>query len=244
MHALVLCSLWGHACKYVQSVPAHFKAALQRWVVCSAYLQHLHSCCLQRSTHTKGGEQWCFLQASDEQPTETPCAVTTWSSSERCSWSRGMRRPLNLTSRKQPGKNRGKEEKETLSPQAKCFKSTHLHSSRGINSGMESHINYHRLADTPADQCSHTTKHTNSLRLRCQHGFFLFFWVDVLSLLVSLRTLCETWGLTLHVNAYRCHLFSPICVKLTHQHKFGPDTQALARPTESSSPLDDSSRFN
>lgn len=46
-------------------------------VLYSVNLLHLHSWCLQRSTQTKGGEQWCFLQASEAQPTETPCEVTT-----------------------------------------------------------------------------------------------------------------------------------------------------------------------
>lgn len=77
----------------------------------SVYLQHLQSWCLQRSTQTKGGEQWCFLQASEEQPMETPFEVTTWSSSEVCSRSRGIERLLNLTSRTQPGTEGEKKKK-------------------------------------------------------------------------------------------------------------------------------------
>lgn len=75
----------------------------------SIYWQHLHSWCLQRSTQTSGGEQWCLLQASEEQPLETPCNVTTCSPSDGCSPSRGTERPLNLTSRKQPGGARERE---------------------------------------------------------------------------------------------------------------------------------------
>lgn len=103
-----LCSpyFWTYVCKYGQSMPPYREMSLTCWVICSVYLQHLHSWCLQRSRHTKGGEQWFFLQASEEQPMETPCDVTTCSLSEACSWSRGMEWPLNLKSRKQPGDNR------------------------------------------------------------------------------------------------------------------------------------------
>lgn len=78
----------------------------------SVNLLHLHSWCLQRSTQTKGGEQWCFLQASEAQPTETPCEVTTCIPSEGCSSSREMERPLNLKSRKQPSVKRKKRRKK------------------------------------------------------------------------------------------------------------------------------------
>lgn len=74
--------------------------------VCVAFSGHLHSWCLQRSTQTSGGEHWCILQASEEQPGETPCAVTTCSRSEFCSWSRETACPLNLRSLMQPGHKR------------------------------------------------------------------------------------------------------------------------------------------
>lgn len=100
---------WMHVCKYARSVPLHGEPSLSCCVISSVYLQHLHSWCLQRSRQTKGGEHWCFLQVSDMQPVETPCEVTTWIPSEGSSWSRGMERPLNLKSRKQPG---GRDETE------------------------------------------------------------------------------------------------------------------------------------
>lgn len=65
--------------------------------------RHLHSWCLQRSTQTSGEEHCCFLQASEEQPLETPCEVTTCSLSEGCSWPRGTACPLNLKSLIHPG---------------------------------------------------------------------------------------------------------------------------------------------
>lgn len=68
---------------------------------------HLHSWCLQRSTQTSGGEHCCFLQASEEQPLETPCEVTTCSLSEGCSWPRGTECPLNLKSLIHPGWKNG-----------------------------------------------------------------------------------------------------------------------------------------
>lgn len=117
----------------------------------SVNLQHLHSWCLQRSTQTKGGEQWCFLQASEAQPTETPCEVTTWIPSEGCSSSREMERPLNLKSRKQPSVKRKKRRKKKkivykskrstkTSPQAKSFIDTHLLCGRGLKSNTQTHL--------------------------------------------------------------------------------------------------------
>lgn len=70
----------------------------------AVFSHHLHSWCLQRSTQTSGGEHCCFLQASEEQPLETPCEVTTCSLSEGCSWPRGTECPLNLKSLIQPGR--------------------------------------------------------------------------------------------------------------------------------------------
>lgn len=146
-------------CEYVQNVPAYCGPSLTCWVTYSVYLQHLHSWCLQRSRHTNGGEQWCFLQASEEQPMETPCEVTTWSPSEGCSRPRGMERPLNLKSRKQPGgkRERVREKKFTIgedtSPWVKPFMDTHLRRGRGVNSYTQhalTHIN--RLTDIAADQ--------------------------------------------------------------------------------------------
>lgn len=139
-----------YACKYIQNVPANCKASLTSWVIYSVYLQHLHSWCLQRSTQTKGGEQWCFLQASEEQPTETPWEVTTWSPSEVCSRSRWIARLLNLTSRKQPGTEREEEEEyeKKLYNARRCTKTpvlrqnllwTHLCHGRGGYSRRETY---------------------------------------------------------------------------------------------------------
>lgn len=79
--------------------------------VCSAkvamFSRHLHSWCLQRSTQTSGEEHCCFLQASEEQPLETPCEVTTCSLSEGCSRPRGTACPLNLKSLIHPGWENG-----------------------------------------------------------------------------------------------------------------------------------------
>lgn len=97
----------------------------------SIYWQHLHSWCLQRSTQTSGGEQWCLLQASEEQPLETPCNVTTCSPSDGCSPSRGTERPLNLTSRKQPGGAREREGVTLKKEQLTMPKDTLKHQSSG-----------------------------------------------------------------------------------------------------------------
>lgn len=140
----------------------------------SVYLQHLQSWCLQRSTQTKGGEQWCFLQASEEQPMETPFEVTTWSSSEVSSRSRGIERLLNLTSRTQPG-TEGEKKKEEVEKYEKtrvyntkrCTKTpvlrqhllwTHLRRSRGVYSKRETY------EDTQADSLTHllTNAHASS----------------------------------------------------------------------------------
>lgn len=83
----------------------HLKLCERRHV-CVAFSCHLHSWCLQRSTQTSGGEHWWFLQASEEQPGETPCTATTCSLSELCSWSRGTACPFSLRSLIQPGQKR------------------------------------------------------------------------------------------------------------------------------------------
>lgn len=150
-------------CKYAQSVPLHGEPSLSCCVISSVYLQHLHSWCLQRSRHTKGGEHWCFLQASDEQPVETPCEVTTWIPSEGSSSSRGMERPLNLKSRKQPGgqdetertkrgyNGQGRSKTQVLGQ--KPVMGVHLDRGQGVKSSTQHGLTHtNRLSDIPADQ--------------------------------------------------------------------------------------------
>lgn len=170
--------------------------SLTYWVIYSVHLQHLHSWCLQRSRHTKGGEQWCFLQASEEQPMETPCEVTTWSPSEGCSWPRGMERPLNLKSRKQPGGKRDRDrEREKVYNRRRhktlgktlyghTFTGCKLINTTRIDTHKQTH--WHTCRPTP----SHTLMHVNTQTAWGYPVSMGFFLCRIFSQLISLLI----WG--------------------------------------------------
>lgn len=89
-----------------------------------------------------------------------------------------------------------KRHTKTAGPQAKSFMDTHLQYSRGVNSNAQTNQLAHLQTDV------HMHKHTNSLRLSCQHGLL---FCRIFSLLVTLPTLCEAKGLTHHLNTDQCH---------------------------------------
>jgi len=115
-----------------------------------------------------------------------------------------MERPLNLTSRKQPGGRRKKEE-ERRRKKNNVFtipKDTQRHQSSGKifyghaftpwYSNTQSHSHWHTEADSLTQL--HACKHTNSRRLSCQHGLFSSFFCRIFSLLSSWLSLWEAWG--------------------------------------------------